>query len=273
MQKQIFVCYLPGLDLRHVTPENTPNLVGLIDSFPSATLKSYPCSELLPAILTGTYPCDHGKYQISLKKEHKVDKRLIDYFPDALTTSLQCFFSLFNRKIDLPGIPPRRRRTLDLKTRFKFYLRSSSSNVLMNINGLETIFSVIGAGPGQSSYKFTMEFNKLDNMLSSICQGKHLFEFLEIHSLDIVQLWHTGQQDKISAAYRHIDDFLFKLKKQCDDTDTTLVILSDRAVEPITESINIKKFLKTFLSQTLTTAILSSHQWRDSGSGTTGLEN
>jgi hypothetical protein len=89
-----------------------------------------------------------------------------------------------------------------------------------------------------------MEFNKLDSMLSSIGQGKHLLEFLEIHSLDILQLWYTGQQDKISAAYRHIDDFLVKLKKQCDDTDTTLVILSDRALEPITESINIKKILQ-----------------------------
>lgn len=243
MQKSIFVCYLPGLDLRHVTTENTPNLVELIDSFPSATLKSYPCSELLPAILTGTYPCDHGKYQISLKKGHEDDKRLIDYFPDSLTTALQCFFSLFNRQIDLPGIPPRRRRTLDLKTRFKFYLRSRWFDVLMNINGLETIFSMIGAGKGQSSYKFTMEFNKLDNMLSSIGQGKYLFEFFEIHSLDILQLWYTGQQDKISTYYRHIDNFLAKLKKQCDDTGTTLVILSDRAVEPITGSINIKKIL------------------------------
>jgi len=244
MQKSVFVCYLPGLDLRHVTPENMPNMVGLIDSFPSATLKGYACSELLPAILTGTYPQDHGKYQISLKKGHNTDKRLIDYLPDALTTSFQCFLSLFNRQIDLPGIPPHRRRTLDLKTRFKFYSRSSKNDVLMNINGLETIFSIIDAGQKQSSYKFTMEFNKLDNMLSSICQGKNLFEFVEIHSLDILQLWYTGQDDKISAYYRHMDDFLAKLKTQCDDTDTTLVILSDRAVEPITKSIDIKKILQ-----------------------------
>ena len=246
MQKPIFVCYIPGLDLRHVTPDNMPNVFGFLGSFPSAKLKSYPCSELLPAILTGTYPCDHGKYQVSLKKDfsHGADKQLIDYFPDVLTTASQCFFSLFNRQIELPGIPPRRRRMLDLGTRFKFYSRSRSNNILMDINGLETIFSIVGLGKGQSSYKFTMEFKKLDKMISSICQREYLFELLEIHSLDILQLWYADQHDKVSACYRHMDDFLVKLKKQCEDTDTTLVILSDRAVESITDSINIRKLLE-----------------------------
>lgn len=246
MQKPIFVCYIPGLDLRHVTLENTPNVVGFIDSFSSAKLKGYACSELLPSILTGTYPIDHGKYQVSIKEDMRncTDKRLIDYFPDMLTTASQCFISLLNRRIELPGIPPRRRRMLDLTTRFKFYTRSHGINVMMNINGLETIFDVIGVGQGQSSYKFTMEFKKLDEMLSRICQSEFLFEFLEIHSLDILQLWYTGQQDKISAYYRHMDDFLAKLKKQCDDTGTTLVVLSDRAVEPITDTINVKKILE-----------------------------
>jgi hypothetical protein len=198
MQKPIFVCYIPGLDLRHVTLENTPNVVGLIDSFSSAKLKGYACSELLPSILTGTYPSDHGKYQVSIKEDMRncTDKRLIDYFPDMLTTASQCFISLLNRRIELPGIPPRRRRILDLTTRFKFYTRSHGINVMMNINGLETIFDVIGVGQGQSSYKFTMEFKNLDEMLSRICQSEFLFEFLEIHSLDILQLWYTGQTEE-----------------------------------------------------------------------------
>ena len=113
----------------------------------------------------------------------------------------------------------------------------------MNINGLETVFSIIGTDQGQSSYKFTVELKRLDKMLRNICQGKHSFEFVEIHSLDILQLWYTGQFDKVSAYYRHMDNFLARLKTQCDNTDTTLVILSDRAVEPVTESINLIKVL------------------------------
>ncbi len=243
--KPLFTCYIPGLDLRHVNAENTPYLAHLLDIYPSAKLKGYTCSELLPAILTGTYPRDHGKYQISI--EHSLDNingaSVIDKLPDLVTTTAQSLISLLDRRFDLPGIPPRRRRKLNLKTRFKFYARSRDPAVLMDIGGLETIFSVTGVGEKKGSYRFTMEFKKLEAMLTKICQGRYSLEFLEIHSLDIVQLWYSDQPEKIRGFYRHMDEFLKKLHAQCENNGTRLVILSDRALEAIKSSIDVKSII------------------------------
>lgn len=252
MPNSLFVCYIPGLDLRHVGAANTPYLFSLLDSYPSVKLNGYTCSELLPAILTGTYPRDHGKYQVSIKSgaenNHShmngAGESLVDKLPDVVSTTVQGLMSLVDRDFDLPGIPPRRRRMLDLDTRFKFYARNKNPQVLMNIGGLETIFNVTGMGENLGSYRFTMEFRKLESMLNEICQGRHSFEFFEIHSLDIIQLWYSDQPDKVGDFYRHMDDFLKKLHAQCIREDTRLVILSDRALEPIVDSIDLLSVIR-----------------------------
>ena len=52
----LFVCYVPGFDLRHIDDSSAPYTATLLKSFPHVKIKSYPCTELLPSILTGSYP-------------------------------------------------------------------------------------------------------------------------------------------------------------------------------------------------------------------------
>ena len=54
--------YVPGFDLRHITDRGAPYTARLLKSFPHVKIKSGPCTELLPSIMTGAYPQLHGKY-------------------------------------------------------------------------------------------------------------------------------------------------------------------------------------------------------------------
>jgi hypothetical protein len=225
----IFVCYVPGFDLRHINDRDAPYTARLLSSFPHVKIKSYPCTELLPSILTGSYPQQHGKYQISLKEsiDHSQPKRGTSRMAELIVTTLQCAYSLFDYRFDLPGVPAWRRRSFDLATRFKFVVRRRNSEVLKGIGGLDTIFDVVS----DSVYYFSMEFTKLDELVDKICAGSHKMEFLEIHSLDVIQLWHMDQLEKISNHYRHLDRVVEKLHARCQEYDVTFVLLVDRGME------------------------------------------
>ncbi len=218
----LFVCYVPGFDLRHINDSGAPYTARLLKSFPHVKIKSYPCTELLPSILTGSYPQLHGKYQISLKDHirHGRPKKNPSRVAELLVTTLQCAYSLIDYRFDLPGIPAWRRRSFDLTARFKFVVRRRNSEVLKKIGGLDTIFDIV---PG-STYHFSMEFLRLDELVNKVCAGIRSMEFFEIHSLDVIQLWYMDQPARIEGYYRHLDEFVGKLHARCQESDVTFSI-------------------------------------------------
>jgi Type I phosphodiesterase / nucleotide pyrophosphatase len=238
----LFVCYVPGFDLRHITDSGAPHTARLLKSFPHVKIKSYPSTELLPSILTGSYPQLHGKYQVSLKDHtrHGRQKKNPSRVAELLVTTLQCAYSLMDYRFDLPGIPAWRRRSFDLTARFKFVARRRNSEVLKRIGGLDTIFDII---PG-STYRFSMEFLRLNEMVNKICAGSRSMEFLEIHSLDVIQLWYMDQPERIEDYYRHLDEFVGKLHAKCQESDVTLVLLVDRGMEKTKETMDIMAELR-----------------------------
>jgi hypothetical protein len=233
----LFVCYVPGFDLRHINDRGASYTARLLTSFPHVKIKSYPCTELLPSILTGAYPQQHGKYQISLKDSvsHTQPKKGPSRAAELLVTTLQCAYSLIDYRFDLPGVPAWRRRSFDLTARFKFVVRRRNSDVLRRIGGLDTIFDVVD----NSTYHFSMEFLRLNKLFNKICTGIHRMEFVEIHSLDVIQLWYMDQPERINYYYRHFDEFVQKLHNRCQQSNMTLVLLVDRGMEKTKKTMNI----------------------------------
>ena len=238
----LFVCYVPGFDLRHINDRGAPYTARLLERFPHVKIKSYPCTELLPSILTGSYPQLHGKYQISLKDHirHGRQKKHPSRMAEPLVTTLQCAYSLIDYRFDLPGIPTWRRRSFDLAARFKFVVRRRNSEVLKRIGGLDTIFDIIPS----STYHFSMEFLRLNELVNRVCTGSRSMGFLEIHSLDVIQLWYMDQPERIENYYRHLDEFVGKLHARCQGSDVTLVLLVDRGMEKTKETMDIMAELR-----------------------------
>ena len=234
----LFVCYVPGFDLRYINGSYTPYTSGLLELFPYVRIKSYPCTELLPSILTGAYPQHHGKYQISLNEsvDHLQSQKPTSRSSELVVTTLQCLYHLFDYRFDLPGIPAWRRRSFDLTTRFKFVVRRRTSDVLRRIGGLETIFSIVD----DSRYYFTMKFTTLGHVIDHICKERHMMIFCEIHSLDILQLWRMDRKEEVESYYRHLDACLGKLHRRCRTEGMTLVLLVDRGMERTADTIDIE---------------------------------
>jgi hypothetical protein len=238
----LFVCYVPGFDLRRINDCGAPHTARLFQRFPHVKIKSYPCTELLPSILTGAYPQLHGKYQISLKNHirHGPQKKGPSRVAELLVTTLQCAYSLIDYRFDLPGIPAWRRRSFDLTARFKFVVRRRNSEALKRIGGLDTIFDIV---PG-STYHFSMEFLRLDELVNKVCTGIRSMAFLEIHSLDVIQLWYMDQPFRVEDYYRHLDEFVGKLHARCQESDVTLILLVDRGMEKTKETMDIMAKLR-----------------------------
>ena len=64
--QRLFVCYLPGIDLRRIDGERAPYLAMLLKAHPWASLRTYPSPELLSTVITGQEPHEHGIWQTTL---------------------------------------------------------------------------------------------------------------------------------------------------------------------------------------------------------------
>lgn len=67
-RKKLLLCYISGLDLRRVNERTTPFIYSSLNSFPHVNIANHPGNDLLPTILTGTYPQDHGMWGVKINK-------------------------------------------------------------------------------------------------------------------------------------------------------------------------------------------------------------
>lgn len=177
---KLLVCYIPGLDFRRVTPANSPYLHHALSSYPSVRLNTLPSTELLPTLLTGVYPHEHGVWQVELKPEARSSppRRVQDRVPDVLMTTLQCFRQLFDSSYDLAAIPNRRRRFFQ-QHRFKYTRRERSGEVLARIGSYDSIFGILRH---EARYLFTKDFRSLDSLVAELPSNQHRLEFLEMYA-------------------------------------------------------------------------------------------
>lgn len=238
----LFVLYLTSLDRRRVNRETTPFLAASLKSYPWAEMSNYPGNDLLPSILTGTYPAEHGVWGVTLKEKEGFQRsRWVDKLPDLVTTSAQCFVHLITGEFDLAAVPPWRRRRFEI-TRTKWKRFKRPYDVLSEIGGVTSIMGLVGRE--QCRYQYRSPTSPV-RLLPYIGAGEFMVDWLELYSLNRFQQWNLHRADKVRKYYRKIDRFVELLHAKCASSGITLVLLSEHGHEAVKDSINLKELLET----------------------------
>jgi hypothetical protein len=238
----VIVCYVPGLDARRVDPSVTPYLAALRGQFPVVDIRTLPCTELVPTLLSGTWPHEHRVWQVSLRPEfrHARPPRLRDRLPDTLVTTAQCMRHFIDRTYDLPAIPARRLRRFD-QHRFKYTRRETSTDGLAEFSGFPTIFGVLGS---RSRYRFTKDFDSLSELARALPDSSRQLEFLEMYALDLMQHWHLDDAQRMGEALARTDRFVRDLHANCRRRGKRLVVLVDHGQERVVGKIPLVQTLR-----------------------------
>lgn len=242
---RIFICYVPGLDLRRVDDSTCPWVSQLLERFPSATFRTLGTSDSLPTLLTGAYPQEHELWGPRLKQaaiENSFSTRLVDSLPDLLTTTFQCFLHVVSEPMDLAGIPPRRRRRFEMKF-FKHIKTRDIDNVTGPINGIPSLFSVIGSQ--KSRFIYLGRLSGLHGWLPRLAEENHAIEMVEIHCLDQLQHWMSDQEERILDAYRVVDDLVARLQEKCRLSGRAFLFLCDHGTEPVKGAVDVVRGLRS----------------------------
>jgi hypothetical protein len=239
---KILLCYVSGLDRRRVDAASTPFLWRAFDTYCWAELQNLPSNELLPTILTGVYPQQHGVWGVRLRPGANggARKRWVDFLPDLVTTSVQCAAHLLTGEHDLAAIPPHRRRKFEI-TRTKYVRRKRPHEVLGAINGFPSLLGVLGP---DSRYVYSNTSRPARSLLSRVGNGEHALEVLELYSLDRYQQWNLQRDRGLRRFYRTIDAFIERLGDKCRAHGVTLIVLSDHGHEAVIDSIDLKDRLR-----------------------------
>jgi predicted AlkP superfamily pyrophosphatase or phosphodiesterase len=243
INRKLLLCYISGLDLRRINAVTTPFISESLSTFPWVYIKNYPSNDLMPTILTGTYPPEHGMWGVKLKDKfsESLASKLTNLLPDIATTTIQCLLHFLTGSFDLAAIPPRRRGLFELK-RTKYVRRTRLTEALLTIGGVESCLSIVGME--KSRYFFSNTSDPNGNLLSKLASGSYLLEILELYSLDLVQQWNLDRAPMVGKFYSRIDRFLSSLHERCKNSNTTLAILSDHGHEEIKGSIDITRELR-----------------------------
>lgn len=240
---KLFVCYVPGLDARRITPEVTPRIHAMCHEHPTATLSTLPSTELLPTMLTGVYPRDHGVWQVRLRDRSSASRRrtLFERLPESVTTTIQGLRQLTDSSFDLATVPPHRRKAFE-QFRFKYTRRETSDRMLMRFGSYDTILGRLGHA---ARYEFAKRFEKAYALLDGpfAARDDRALLFLELYALDLFQHWHLDRPDRMRWALAETDAFVVTLDAWCRDRGRTLMLLVDHGQEPVVGTIPLREEL------------------------------
>lgn len=238
--KRVFVCYVPGLDSRRLSPETTPAICDLIERYPSIEVTGLPGTDLAPVLLSGTAPHQNRLWQVSLKerRERTAGEKLVDMLPDLVTTTAQCVRQFFDTNYDLSALPPRRRRRFNLH-RLSEAMRAADPELLEDIGGFETLTGRLGG-----AYRFTLGFDKLDEFEEQLPDFSVRFDFLQNHAFDIKQHWYIDDPAALKDALARTDKFVGRMAEKCAASGHTMVLLSDHGQDPVTGTVPLVQTLR-----------------------------
>jgi arylsulfatase A-like enzyme len=233
--------FVTGLDRRRFSPHDSPHLCRLLDDCPSVSIRTIPSNELPSTIYTGTYPREHGMWQMTLKRDvpdTPID-RLLDGLPDIVTTTWQCLRHALDPTYDLPGVPRRRRRQFDVH-RFKYTGRFSEEQPI--IGGVPSIFSVLS---GRSSYHFTKDFESLGREIAKLPHHGVRLSLLEVYAYDLFSHWNLDRPAAMKSKLTELDRQIGELDERCREQGVRFMLLSDHGQEPVRDSIDLRRALAT----------------------------
>lgn len=237
---RLFVCYVPGLDLRRIGADDTPYLHALMATYSRCTVRTLPSTELVPTLLTGTYPHENGIWQVKLKSNRTPLPNQI--VPDLISTTVQCVREFYDYRTEgLAAIPKRRLSQFEIK-RFKYVKRMLMQTIVSKIGEATSIFGVVGEE--KSRYVFCKRTVNLGSLLNTLCIGDSVLEFLELYSLDLFQHWNLDNSRLVKTFYGYVDGFIEALHNKCLSNGVTLMLLSDHGQEEVKKTIDITGELK-----------------------------
>lgn len=241
-ERKLVVCYVPGLDRRHISEATTPTIARLINSYSAAEIRTIPDTELVPTLLSGVYPHQNEVWQVSVdtRRDATAGQQVIDLLPNLVTTTAQCIRQKYDPGFDLAAIPPRRRREFT-QHRFKYTRRVSTPEILRDFNGHKTLFGVLGE---DARYRFTHRFDALHDLVQDTLASSLRFEFIEMYALDLFQHWHLDDDIAMRDVLGKTDDFVASLVDGCLQSGQMLVLISDHGQELVTDTIPVVRMLK-----------------------------
>jgi hypothetical protein len=243
---KLLVFYLSGLDRRRINAEATPFLHAALGRHPHTTMRNLPSNELLPTMLTGCYPKDHGVWGVRLQPgllrgDHAPKRCWVDALPDVLTTTAQSVWHQITHKKDLSAVPPFRRRQYQI-TRTKYWRRKWPEKTLPTIGGLESLMGVVGAD--RARYFFSDDTHPHRTLLPGLATGQYDLEFVELYSLDRMQQWHGPEHPRVGDYYRYTDEQCAALDRKCREHGMRLMVVSDHGHEPVVGHVDVRQALR-----------------------------
>lgn len=241
MLRSLCVLFVTGLDRRRFSIEDSPNLCGLLDTCPSVTLHPIPSNELPSTIYSGTYPRQHGMWQVRLKRDvgHGFVNRALDALPDLLTTTWQCLRHATDPTYDIPGVPRRRRRQFDVH-RFKYTGRLGQEQT--TIGGVPSIFGVLG---DRCSYRFTKSFKSFAEATDEHPVAGKTLSLLEVYAFDLFSHWNLDRPDAMRKKLAEVDRHVGKVERRCREQGVQFLLMSDHGQEPIHTYIDLARILRS----------------------------
>ncbi len=239
---RVFVCYVPGCDLRRLGPAQTPYIARLLRDFPWAKARTYPSPEQLSTLITGQRPHGHGMWQAQLRpaRPRSALERLIDLLPDWLTTTGQCALHQLTRRFDVPTVAPRRRRWMEFH-RLKFYGRADTGRLGRALGARPSLVSALGPA---FRYRFTDAWEDREAVLrQGVGDGARL-DLLQFHALDVAGHWALEAAEDFRTYYGGVDALVRDLHAQCERAGVTMVLLSDHGQEQVRESVDLRPWLR-----------------------------
>ncbi len=235
---KLLVVYVDGWDRRHLDRERAPFMAARFRELPWAEVAAPASVDLLPSVLTGTRPDQHGMFGVKLRKSWSptATSRLLDRLPDVLTTSAQCGLFALNGLFDLPCVPPRRRRRFEIH-RSKIPRSRLGTSVLLEIGGYPTCLGVVG--PDRARYVYSTASDPVSSHLDDLGTGGYELEFLQLYTMDIVMRWNYGHDRTVNKYSLRVDDFVHRLATKCEDTGVTLIVLSDHGYDATRGSVDV----------------------------------
>jgi len=246
-EPKIVICYIPGMDLQKLNMTTTPNISGLLGDYSNAQIDAVALPEIwakdmVPEIISGVNMSNFRSYYVRLKKKYLDGppvKNMLDFFPDLMTTTFQCFIYCLDKNFDLAIMPFRRRRRLDIN---RFRREAVTEDQLYELDSMNTIFKIIG--PAKINYTFSDNPSTLSQLLDNVCKNDIRLEFFNLHGLDIATHWHIDNTVKINEVYGIFDNFIGTLHHNCQQRQIPIMMVSDHSLVPVKGTIDIKRILR-----------------------------
>jgi len=240
----ILLLYIPGMDLRNVSPSTTPFLSRAFQNYSSAKITTQPSPEQLSTVLTGMNPHDHGIWQMKLVRSAVANPRkrtILERLPDVLTTTYQCVRHQLCHDCDVPTLPPARRKAFEMR-RLKLHGRRNTNELLKQLGDIPSI--VTHLGKDQCAYSFTDRLKDFDTAVDRVAKANLKLEFVHMHAVDMMGHWVLDTPQKLQSVYRRADNLIEIMADKCQKNGITMFAATDHGQERVTADINLRQKIR-----------------------------